>query len=201
MRAHRDPRIAAHVQFAFFTGMRPEEITALRWSDLDMQRAVAHVLEVRTFGGEVRDGTTTNVEREMDLMPDALAAIEVMRAYTGSSSDHLVIQSPVTGKPWHSERSQREAYWQPTLKRYGIATRNAYATRHTYCTLALMGDVRPACIASHAGHSVAMPLDTYARWIRRADAHTEHDRLVAALGERSSSTEIPRPVRPPKKSR
>jgi integrase len=79
------------------------------------------------------------------------------KQYTYLKSD-FIFQNPVTGEPWHDERSQRDHYWQPALKRLGIRMRRAYSTRHTYCTVALMHGVNPAYIALQAGHSVKMLL-------------------------------------------
>lgn len=88
-----------------------------------------------------------------------------------------IFENPVTGRPWHDERSQRDHYWMPTLKRLGIRRRRADCTRHTDCTAALMAGVKSASIAAQAGHSVKMLLDTYARWIPGSERH----RLAAAM--------------------
>lgn len=84
-------------------------------------------------------------------------------------------------RTWHDERSQRDHYWKPALKRLGIRDRRSYATRHTYCTVALMGGVNPAYIAAQAGHSVKQLLDDYARWIG-GDGGRERAAMRAAMG-------------------
>ncbi len=92
-----------------------------------------------------------------------------------------VFQNPVTRRPWHDERSQRDHYWKPALKRLGIRWRKAYNTRHTYATVALMAGVPPAYIASQLGNSVKMLLDRYARWIPGGDQGNAKALLVAAM--------------------
>jgi integrase len=186
MSIHYDPRVCAYFTFAFFTGMRPEELIALRWEDIDWRSAVARVERVRTFKGSERDGTKTGTGRDVDLVPPAIAALKVMKAYTFLKRDDDdrevdIFENPFTGRAWHDERSQRDHYWTPTLKRLGIRHRRAYCTRHTYCTAALMAGIKPAYIASQAGHSVKMLLDTYARWIPGADAGSEKQRLALAM--------------------
>jgi integrase len=186
MRLHYDSRICAYFTFAFYTGMRPEELIALRWEDIDWREAVARVERVRTFKGSERDGTKTGTWRDVDLVPQAMEALKVMKAFTFLKRDEEgreadIFENPVTGRAWHDERSQRDHYWTPTLKRLGIRRRRAYCTRHTYCTAALMAGIKPAYIASQAGHSVKMLLDTYARWIPGADAGSEKQRLAAAM--------------------
>lgn len=186
LRKHYDVRVWAYFAFAFFTGMRPEEIIALRWGDIDWRAQQARVQRVRTFRGTERDGSKTNVIRDVDLTPQAIEALKVMRPFTelkrnedGLEAD--LFENPVTGRPWHDERSQRDHYWKPALKRCGIRARRAYCTRHTYCTVALMAGVNPAYIAGQAGHSVKMLLEVYARWIPGADGGSQKRLLAKAM--------------------
>jgi integrase len=187
LQKHYDPRVHAYFTFAFFTGMRPEEIIALRWSDIDFQTGVARVQRVRTFKGTERDGSKTHTERDVDLVPQAMDALAAMKSYTFMKRDDDgnevdIFENPVTRRPWHDERSQRDHYWYPSLKRLGIRRRRSYSTRHTFCTVALMHGVNPAYIALQAGHSVKMLLEKYARWIPGADGGNERRLLAAAMG-------------------
>jgi integrase len=62
-----DPRIGAYFRFAFFTGVRPEELIALRWEDVDEYAGIARLQRVRTFRGAQRDGSKTHAERDKRL--------------------------------------------------------------------------------------------------------------------------------------
>lgn len=186
MRKHYDARVVAYFTVAFYTGMRPEELIALRWEDVDWRQATVRVQRVRTFKGSEREGSKTHAERDVDLVPEAVEALKAMKPYTFMKRDDDgrevdLFENPVTGRAWHDERSQRDHYWTPALKRLGIRRRRAYCTRHTYCTAALMAGIKPAYIAAQAGHTVKMLLDTYARWIPGADAGSERERLAAAM--------------------
>jgi integrase len=170
--------------------MRPEETIALRWSDIDWNRQVARVRRVRTFKGAERDGSKTHAERDVDLVPQALEALLILKPYTyplkidrGTDADTTadIFQNPVTRRAWHDERSQRDHYWRPSLKRLGIRWRKPYNTRHTFATAALMAAVPPAYIAAQLGHSIKTLLEKYARWIpgndqgkRPRHAHRRH---------------------------
>ncbi len=185
MGAHYDTRIVSYFLVAFFTGMRPEELIALRWADIDWGAHTIRVQRVRTFKGSEREEVKTGTGRDVDMVPWVAQALQAMKPYTFMKRDDAgqpvdVFENPVTGKPWHDERSQRDHYWKPALKRLGIRERRAYCTRHTYCTAALMAGLPPAYIAAQAGHSVKMLLDVYARWIPGADTGAR-DRLAAAL--------------------
>lgn len=178
-----DPRVAAYFAFAFYTGMRPEEMIALRWSDIDMNSNTARIQRVRTFRGTERDGSKTHAERDVDLVSRARDALKVMRPFTFLKPDAEVFESPTTGKAWYDERSQRDNFWTPTLKRLGIRHRRAYNTRHTYATSALMAGVNPAYIARQLGHAnTKMLFEKYARWIDGADKGQEKLNLERALG-------------------
>ena len=197
MTLHYDPRVVAYFTWQFYTGMRPEEVIALRWSDIDWQRQTVRVQRVRTFRGSERDGSKTHTERDVDLVPEALEALKAMKPYTylqkGEDEDQSadIFQNPVTGKAWHDERSQRDNYWRPALKRLGIRWRKAYNTRHTYATVALMAGVPPAYIAMQLGHSVQMLLDKYVRWIPANDQGNARLMLTNAMRGQNSSPVLP----------
>ena len=186
LRKHYDERVWAYYAFAFFTGMRPEEIIALRWSDIDVQAGTIRVQRVRTFRGTEREGSKTHAMRDVDLVGLAPQALAVMKPRTfmkrtDDGEEWNIFENPVTGRPWHDERSQRDHYWRPALRRLGIRARRSYCTRHTYATVALMRGVNPAYIALQLGHSVKMLLEVYARWIEGADRGTERRMLQAAM--------------------
>jgi integrase len=198
MQARYDVRIYAYFLFMFFTGMRPEEAIALRWSDIDRKNGIARIRRVRTFKGSERDGSKTNTERDIDLVDQAIHAIDLMRPYTymQRTNDEVdqaadIFMNPVTGRPWHDERSQRDHYWRPTLKRLGIRWRTAYCTRHTFATAALMGGVRPGYVAEQLGHSLRMLMDRYQKWMPENDKGQSRKMLNSAMGSSNCSQIVP----------
>lgn len=181
MRKHYDARAWAYFAFAFATGMRPEELIALQWGDVDARTGTIRVERAKT-AGEVKPLKTYHA-RDVDLTDQALQALATMRPITGAleSGNGPIFQNPVTRRPWHDERSQRDHYWKPSLRRLRIRDRRAYQTRHTYATTALMAGANPAYIARQMGHKSAKMLFTvYAKWIDGADRGRERDKLNAA---------------------
>lgn len=169
MRKHYHIGVWAYFAFAFYTGMRPEELIALRWQDIDWELRTARVCRVRTFRGSERDGSKTHAERDVDLVSEAIEALIAMKPLTFMKKGYI-FENQVTGLPWHDERSQRDHYWNPTLLRLGIRGRRCYATRHTYATAALLANVPPGYIASQMGHvDPRITMEKYARWIPGAD--------------------------------
>jgi integrase len=182
---HYDEQVFNYFDFAFQTGMRPEELIALRWSDIDWNRSTARVERARTFRGALKD-VKNHEERDVDLSPRALAALTRQKKHTlvGSAAkeEDDIFQNPVTRKPWHDERSQRDHYWQPALARAGVRRRRAYATRHTYATRLIMGGLKPAYVAHQMGHTLQVLFSTYARWLNDADKGAEASKLGEVLG-------------------
>jgi integrase len=188
LRKHCDIRAWAYFEFAFTTGMRPEELIELRWGDVDWTAGTIRVQRART-AGEVKPLKTYNA-RDVDLVARAVTALETMKPWTmvGSSDKtdqelgRCIFENPVTGRPWHDERSQRDTFWRPALRVCGIRWRRAYQTRHTYATNALAAGVNPTYIARQMGHKNAKMLFTvYAKWIDGADRGREKAKLEAAL--------------------
>jgi len=200
MATQYDERVFAYFLWMFYSGMRPEEAIALRWSDINWENQTIRVRRVRTFRGQdEREGSKTDEEREVALMPQAIQALKIMSQYTfhlktkrQKDADETadIFQNPVTDKHWHDERSQRDHYWKPTLNRLGIRWRRPYNTRHTFATAALMGGVTPAYIARQLGHDVKVLLEKYARWIKENDDGNARKQLTSVMKKSSNSSQI-----------
>ncbi|HWX01391.1 site-specific integrase [Collimonas sp.] len=175
-----DLQVAHYFIFAFLTGMRPEEIIAIRWDDIDWNNRTICVSRAKTFKGGLKDLKTSEV-RDVDLVDRAMNMLQAQKRFTYMKRAEI-FENPVTGRPWHDERSQRDHYWKPCLKKLGIRARRAYQTRHTYATTALMAGVNPAYIARQLGHANAKMLFTvYAKWIDAADRGREKAKMEAVL--------------------
>lgn len=177
---HYDHRVGHYFALLFFTGMRPEEIIALQWDDIDWNHGTVRVQRAKTFKGQFKELKTSEV-RDVDLVGRAMDSLQKMKAFTYMKSPEI-FENPVTLKPWHDDRSQRDHYWKPSLKRLGIRMRRAYQTRHTYATNALMAGANPAYIAQQLGHANAKMLFTvYAKWIYTADRGREKAKMERVL--------------------
>ena len=94
----------------------------------------------------------------------------------------------LTSKPLHDERSQRDHFWTPTLRKLGIRHRRAYQTRHTYATNSLAAGINPTYIARQMGHKNAKMLFTvYAKWIDGADRGREKAKMEQMLGNEKTA--------------
>lgn len=165
---------AAYFEFAFFAGMRPSEILALRWSDVDEQRDYARVSKARSKG-RLNDHTKNSTVRDVLLNERSLHALDVARSIS-YDADGYVFQSPRRGVEFKTEKAPREVFTDQ-LKQLGIRHRPAYNTRHTYATMLLMAGVNLHFVANQLGHSPIMTATVYSKWINGEADHKELAKL------------------------
>lgn len=159
---------ANYVEFVFFTGLRPSEAIALQWSDVDRIRGIAVVRKARVMAKD-KDRTKTAVRRERELCPRAMAVLKRQYELTGLAGKHVFTQE--NGKPFHDLQLPWKR-WQYTNKRIQIRYREPYQMRHTSVTWNLMIGKNLLWVAEQHGHSPAVMLKTYAKWLKGA---TEED--------------------------
>ncbi|MFT3975747.1 MAG: tyrosine-type recombinase/integrase [Sphingomonas bacterium] len=151
--------------FAFATGMRPSEQIAVTWEDVDWDTGAIRVQRARVRG-EVKSTKTYRV-RDVMLSDRARDILVRQKSYSFDRGQGTpIFLNPVTKRPWPDVQDQRKLYFHPALAALQIRKRNAYNTRHTFATTALMGGVNPAFIAKQLGHAdPAVTFKYYARWI------------------------------------
>ena len=165
---------------AFFTGIRPSELIAIRWADVDFNRRAVRVQRA-IVRGKAKATTKTNTVRDVDLNDRALAAFEAQRKHTQLKGGQ-VFSNPATNKPWADIQMQWEI-WNLSLRRCKLRYRVPYQTRHTYATLALhLAGARPGYVARQLGHAnTGMLFKVYSKWIDGADNQRERAKLDAAF--------------------
>ena len=172
-----DPQIRNLFEFSCFTGMRPSEVIALQWEDIDQIRGLARVCRANTFG-KIHE-TKTFMVRDVELMNRAKDALGRQKEHT-LLKNSFIFENPVTKEPYAEERPLRRAYWNPTLKALGLRQRRFYQTRHTYATLNLMAGANPMWVAKQLGHAnMQMILAVYDKWIEGSDKSMEMGKLEA----------------------
>lgn len=185
---------AAYFEFSFFTGMRPSEIAALRWDEVDHEKRVAHVCRI-VADYKVQERTKTKNNRLVMLNTRAMHALEEAKAVAAIRAkqrrEHP--QSPYIFPPTKNfefiqQASVTDKHFKVALEELGIRARPQYNCRHTYATMCLMAGMTPAFIATQLGHSVQMLLSTYARWMNSSTDWSEISKLERSI----SGTELVR---------
>ena len=179
---------AAFFEFAFFTGMRPQEIIALRWDAVDKVKRQVHVCRA-IAQGMIKERTKTKKNRYVLLNDRALHALEFAEKYaerrkagSGSIKDFPYVFPPSKISQHIKQTSDLHKQWGPALERLKVRYRPPYNCRHTYATICIMSGMNPAFIAQQLGHSVQMLLSTYARWLNSSGDWGEMEKLLNAPG-------------------
>jgi integrase len=150
------------VAFQFFTGCRPSETAALRWSDVDLKAATVTIRRSRSYGEEAAPKTRAS-RRTIALFPDLLEILRRMPEPLHIDENTYFFRNP-DGNPittnWWPKKS-----WHPVLRRLQIRPRKFYATRHTFISDLLSRGEDLKAIAEYCGTSVAMIERSYGRWM------------------------------------
>ena len=181
----RNDRGRLYYEFAFFSGLRPSEQIALRWSKVDFRRGTVTVDTAFTRSAE--KGTKTGVSREVELTGRALAALEQQRAVSQLASDHVFLG--MDNLFYTTTKGPLDCWWKPAMKLSGLRSRDARQTRHTFATICLHAGSTPAWVARQLGHSVEMFYRVYSKWIEAADAGSEVRRLNSFLSGQKTGTQ------------
>ena len=174
-----DERSRALYTVAVRTGMRPGEILALRWSDVDLEAGTVQINRALSEG-EFSTPKTPRSRRRISLSPATVATLKAHRkrqleecmAKAGLWEDHGLVFPSSVGTPKSQRNLNRE--FKNAAKRAGLPDHfKLYDLRHTCATLLLARNVHPKYVQELLGHaSIAQTLDTYSHVIPGMDGGT-----------------------------
>ncbi len=180
--------MAAIILFAAYTGVRPGELSALRWTDLDPANRQAVIS--RALDGQGGEKTPKNgLARPIILPPRALEALGMI---TRRSDSPCVFHSP-RGK--RLSKGTLNYVWRPVASAWraqGGRDIDLYELRHACATMLLERGLRPADVAIQLGHTDG------GRLVQILYGHPDEeralDRLLMAFSAdgRKSEAEVPR---------
>ncbi len=146
----------------FWTGMRPSEATALRWSDADLSLGKVSITKSRHMKAEAPTKTSASV-RTVTLLPATIEVLNQLYPLRATEQDHIFLD--VHGNPFETQKWMGR-HWSKALRASGIRQRKFYYTRHTYISIALSVGVNIKWLAEQCGTSVAMIEKHYGRYIK-----------------------------------
>jgi len=151
-------------QFSYFTGLRPSELIALEWQDIDWINGLVRVSRAVVEKQEKCTKTEAG-ERDVLLLPPALEALQKQKSYTFMAGKRI-FHNPRTNKPWETHGQIRKTCWCYILKKAGVRYRNPYQTRHTYASMMLSAGENMLWLAKQMGHrDTEMIIKTYGKWL------------------------------------
>lgn len=189
--AARGDRLEALWQVAITTGVRPGELRALRWPDLDLERSVLRVERALTVDGStfIEPKTKSSV-RAITLTASAVRTLrehkrrqakEKLRA--GSEyRDAALVFCTDRGLPLDHNNLVHH-YFERLLKRAKLPHIHLYSLRHTAATLALQAGVSLKVVSHMLGHtSISTTADVYGHVSpeMQDDAAKRMERMLAA---------------------
>ncbi|UNU87566.1 site-specific integrase [Aeromonas dhakensis] len=171
-----------------YTGIRPGELRALSWNDIDFENRILHVRRNLTQQKMQFKLPKTNRTRTVHLMPPALNALEDQYKITGALLDaeidmHLpggmIVRQTLRPvfRPTRVVPDRPPFYsgvflvepWRAAIKKSGVRYRRAYQLRHTYASWNITAHGNLAFIAEQMGHNSAKMLqEVYGKWIESA---------------------------------
>ena len=158
---------------AFRTGMRPGEVRALRWSDVDFTRR--EILVERAFSDTTLSSTKTGETRRVDMSNELVATLahlhtlrekQALARGWGEVPELIFVNN--AGHAHH--HTKLRAQFDRTMRRAGLSGHVPYDTRHTFITTLLSRGVPINYIAAQAGHrDPTTTLKFYTHWLPRQD--------------------------------
>jgi integrase len=179
LKAAEGNRLEALYIVAVHTGMRPGEILALRWDDVNFDFGTLQ-LNRALSDGEFNAPKTARSRRRIKLTAGSVKALRAHRKRqleermqkAGLWKDHGLVFPSTVGTPLSHRNVVRS--FKALLKRAGLpASTRLYDLRHTCATLLLSRNVHPKYVQELLGHaSIALTLDTYSHVIPGMDGGT-----------------------------
>lgn len=175
------------IGFGFWSGLRLEELFALKWGDVDwvngtvrIRRAlvkrkgygsngsrIANHIEIK---GLKTDGSGIR-QRDLVLMPGASKALTAQKLHTFLMND-WVFHNPIHGTHWQGT-NQFYNRWVRILQKAGVRHRCPYQMRHTWASTLIAAGEDEAWVAKMLGHvNTEMVRKTYRRFIPNGDGYT-----------------------------
>lgn len=185
------------VRVSLGTGARRSEALALRWGDVDLDRAVIHIkrsLESSRDGGLVeRSGGKT--DSAVRSVPITAGLVEFLRGYRRECAeaalrfgvredferDSLVFPKS-HAEPQQLQRPDRvSSAFHDAVGRHGFAGLRLHDLRHTYASVLLGSGGDLASVSRRLGHAnLSITLGIYTHLIRSADERTNE--IAARVG-------------------
>lgn len=155
----------AFVATLLLAGLRPSEVLALEWRNVDLERRVISVRRGRTRWGDGMTKTTAS-EREVDISVSLHGEFEKL-ASEHRHDGYVFTGARGAGIDWNNFRQRN---WRRLVHEAGVRMRPPYQCRHSYAVTLLSSGANPHYIAHQMGHStLAMVIRHYARWTQKPE--------------------------------
>ena len=161
--AASEDRFGALYVLAVTSGLRPGELLALKWEDVDLEAAALSVrrsVSEDEGGPVIREETKTSAGRRLELLPVAVEALKKHRLrqneerlrYRGLWRDLGLVFPSTIGTIMCRNNLHRRSY-KPLLKKSGLPDIRLYDLRHTFATLMVENREQLKLVSEMLGHA------------------------------------------------
>jgi len=159
LKAAEGDRLEALAVLVLTTGMRKGEAIALRWEDVNLDRASLRVRWAKTKAGYRTIALPPIV---VDALRAHRARQRVERVEAWRWDDPGIVFATTIGTPLDGRNTLR--WWHDLTTRAGVGRRRFHASRHTAATLMLNAGVSLEVVSATLGHAgLAITADVYAK--------------------------------------
>lgn len=151
----------AYVHTLFWTGMRPSEVSGLRWSDVDLDAGIVRVVRSRHLW-EDSAPKTGPAARTVELLAETVRLIRAIQPL--HVTPEMPVFTNVDGGPIEPNSLLR--HWYPCLRASGVRVRGLYAMKDTYISTALTAGVNTMWLEAQTGVRYETMKRHYGKWLR-----------------------------------
>ncbi len=159
-----DGYMGYYIYFAVHTGMRPSEILALDWQDIDYENKRIAVFK-SVLDGKVNKTKTTSSTRYVDILPNVEEKLKEWKKICNSKT---ILFPNRFGKRFYSHAGVSKTF-KEKLQKNNIKYRYLYQLRHTFASryISRLSDgVNILWVSRMLGHKdVSVTLNTYTKFI------------------------------------
>ena len=167
-------------ELSIYTGLRREEMAALRWQDVDLGSGTLRVMVIRVsvprLGVVVETPKTPKSARRISISPEAVAVLHRARDDQGKRRANAgelwqetgYVFTDAKGEPIHPDLATKA--FTEVVKQTGLPHMTLRDLRHLHATLLLLGDVHLKVVSERLGHSsVTVTGDIYSHVLPEVD--------------------------------
>lgn len=181
LEAAKGNRLHALYAFAPATGLREQELLALRWPDLTLPESGRGAVRVERAVVETDSGFSVGPTKNKS----SRRTVEFPASVVATMRDHRQrqLEERLSAKSWADEtlvfpnahgallnRYRLGYYWRPLREKAGLGKDRHFSDmRHTFATLLFQRGFHPKIVQGLMGHSsITLTMDTYSHWLEGA---------------------------------
>ena len=144
------------------TGLRPGEVCALKWRNVDFRRHIFLIRETRLWNGIEGPPKTDSSNRTIKMIPSVYQAFKAQEAQTRMLDGYVFLNEKQ--EPYSTENIR--SIFDNILRHAGIRFRSPGQLRHTFASLYIQKGANIVWVSKTMGHrSLKLTLDTYTDYL------------------------------------